>query len=73
MFVGDATVDPVITDLIRDYQLVVTILHGSISQTQKGPYGALFIHVDGNQEEIDRAISYLDSEGIHSEVITTND
>lgn len=71
-FTGGKAADPVITNLIRDYQLVVNILHGSISQTREGPYGTLFIHVDGIPKNIELALSYLREENIDSEVVTVN-
>lgn len=71
-FVGDKTTDPVITELIRKYNLEVTILHGNVTQTKKGPYGTLFIHVDGNQENLKKAIDYLQMEKVSLEVIDAN-
>lgn len=72
-YIGDNTTDPIITNLIRNYQLDVTILHGNVSQTKEGPYGTLFIHVDGDQEKLNQAINYLQDEQLSLEVITAND
>lgn len=69
-FVGKAVEQPLITNLIRDFQITVNILHGKISQTQNGSYGTLFIHLDGEQTEITRAIDYIHSKQVGVEVMT---
>jgi D-methionine transport system ATP-binding protein len=69
-FVGDGAEQPLITNLIRQYQLTVNILQGKISQTQNGSYGTLFIHLDGQEQEIENAISYISSQGVGVEVIS---
>ncbi|QOR66102.1 methionine ABC transporter ATP-binding protein [Cytobacillus suaedae] len=68
-FVGDAAERPLITNLIRNFNLNVNILQGKISQTQSGSYGTLFIHVDGDTNEINKAIDYIHSEQVEVEVI----
>lgn len=68
-FVGDAAERPLITNLIRNFKLNVNILQGKISQTQSGSYGTLFIHVDGDTSEVNKAIDYIHSEQVEVEVI----
>ena len=51
-FVGDNAESPLITKLIRNFELEVNIVQGKISQTRNGSYGTLFIHIDGSNEEI---------------------
>lgn len=68
-FVGDAAERPLITNLIRNFNLNVNILQGKISQTQSGSYGTLFVHVDGETSEIDKALNYIHSENVEAEVI----
>ncbi|WP_141432508.1 methionine ABC transporter ATP-binding protein [Bacillus sp. 03113] len=66
---GEQAKKPIITTLVRDYSLTVSILQGSIAQTQKGPYGTLFIHLDGESNDINRAIDYLNTQPLTVEVI----
>ncbi|MGJ7920131.1 methionine ABC transporter ATP-binding protein [Neobacillus sp. LXY-4] len=68
-FVGEAAEQPVIANLIRQFALTVTILQGKISQTQTGSYGTLFIHLDGEKSEIDKAIDFIHSQQVGVEVI----
>ncbi|GLB59724.1 methionine ABC transporter ATP-binding protein [Cytobacillus sp. NCCP-133] len=69
-FVGEAAEQPLITNLIRNFQVTVNILQGKISQTQSGSYGTLFIHVDGQAEEVAKAIDYIHSQRVGVEVIS---
>jgi D-methionine transport system ATP-binding protein len=69
-FVGDATEQPIIANIIRNFDLSINILQGKISQTQSGSYGTLFIHIEGKDEEIQRAISYIRQQQVEAEVMT---
>jgi D-methionine transport system ATP-binding protein len=69
-FVGEATEQPLITNLIRQHEVTVNILQGKINQTQNGSYGTLFVHLDGDGKEVTRAIEYIRSQLVGVEVLT---
>jgi D-methionine transport system ATP-binding protein len=69
-FVGEATEQPLITNLIRQHDVTVNILQGKINQTQNGSYGTLFVHLDGDSKEITKAIEYIRSQLVGVEVLT---
>ena len=69
-FVGEGAEQPLITNLIRNFSVTVNILQGKISQTQNGSYGTLFIHIDGEKDEIEKAIDYIHSQQVGVEVIS---
>lgn len=69
-FVGGDAEKPLISQMIRKFDVDVNILQGKISQTQNGPYGALFIHIDGEQAEVEKAIAYVDEKKVKAEVIS---
>ncbi|PFO07112.1 methionine ABC transporter ATP-binding protein [Bacillus sp. AFS076308] len=71
-FVGESAEQPLITNLIRDYNVIVNILQGKISHTQNGSYGSLFIHLDGQTTEIKKAVDYLHSQQIGVEVLSND-
>ena len=71
-FVGKTAEQPLITNLIRSFDVNVNILQGKISQTQNGAYGSLFIHVHGTPEEVEKAVGFLDSAKVGVEVITND-
>ncbi|WP_312468934.1 methionine ABC transporter ATP-binding protein [Neobacillus sp.] len=69
-FIGEAAEQPLITNIIKDFNVVVNILQGKISHTQNGSYGTLFIHLDGQSSEIQKAIDYIHSQQVGVEVIS---
>jgi D-methionine transport system ATP-binding protein len=69
-FIGEGTERPLMTDLIRNYDVTVNILQGKISQTQDGSYGTLFIHLDGEEQVITDAVHFIESQQVTVEVIS---
>lgn len=69
-FIGESAEQPVITELIRHHDVTVNILQGKISQTQNGSYGTLFIHLDGDDEKVDKAVDFIRSQQVGVEVVT---
>lgn len=70
IFVGNTSERPVISYLIKEFQIEVNIVHGNISQTANGPYGTLIVQLDGNQENVEKALDKLKTMNIKAEVIT---
>ncbi|MDR7078998.1 D-methionine transport system ATP-binding protein [Neobacillus niacini] len=69
-FVGESTEQPLITNIIRNFDIIINILQGKISHTQSGSYGTLFIHMDGEANEIQKAVDYIHSQQVGVEVIS---
>lgn len=70
VFVGDRTEQPILSRLIKQYQVEVNIVQGNIAQTQNGAYGTLYLQIDGDSNAIDQAIDYLHGKDVHTEVIS---
>ncbi|MDU4172158.1 MAG: methionine ABC transporter ATP-binding protein [Serratia liquefaciens] len=68
-FVGGQTHQAVISDVILRYKVSINILHGKISQTLNGSFGELYIHVEGNDLQIDSMLKLLKEQQIAVEVI----
>lgn len=68
-FTGEGTEQPLITNIIRQFEIEVNILQGKISQTQNGSYGTLFLHVDGLTEEIERTVDFIKDQQVDVEVL----
>ncbi|WP_096190084.1 methionine ABC transporter ATP-binding protein [Evansella halocellulosilytica] len=68
-FVGGDAKKPLINNLIKSFNVTVNILQGKISQTQSGPYGSLFISVDGDKGELDKVKAYIREQDVEVEVI----
>lgn len=68
-FVGMQTHQAVISDVIQRYRVTINILHGKISHTLNGSFGELYIHVEGNDLQIDNMLKLLKERDIAVEVI----
>lgn len=71
-FVGESAEQPLITNLIRSFNINVNILQGKISQTQNGAYGTLFLHLRGESSEVKQAVDYLEKASVGVEVMTND-
>jgi D-methionine transport system ATP-binding protein len=70
-FVGEAAEQPLIANVVRQFRVDANILQGKISQTHQGSYGVLFVHMDGEKEEVARAIDYIRKQQVAVEVISS--
>ncbi|QKS72215.1 methionine ABC transporter ATP-binding protein [Paenalkalicoccus suaedae] len=68
-FVGGEAQRPLITDVVRKFDVSISILQGKISQTQNGPYGSLFISMSGDKSQVDGAIAFIQEQKVDVEVI----
>lgn len=68
-FVGQTTEQPVISQIIKQFDIVVNIVHGKISNTTSGPLGTLFIHIEGSDDQIKAALQILAQHKVQTEVI----
>ncbi len=68
-FRGDVANEPIIANLIKKYNLDVSILYGSIEYIQEIPFGRLIIMLNGQEEDIKDASNHLKELPITSEVI----
>jgi D-methionine transport system ATP-binding protein len=68
-FVGHSTEQPIISHLIKKFEIDINIVHGKISHTTKGPYGTLIVHIDGHVEQVELALKELREHEIQAEVI----
>lgn len=69
VFVGQTTEQPVISQIVKSVDVHVNIIQGSISHTQSGPFGTLYIQIDGTQQNIQKALDIIESFDIQAEVI----
>ena len=70
-FVGDSASEPLVSDLVHQYQIDANILYGNIDKIQGIPFGTLIIELTGDLDQIEAAINFLQqSENVRIEVIT---
>ena len=68
-FVGQTTEQPVISQIIKQFDIVVNIVHGKIATTTSGSLGTLYIHIDGSADQVTAALNFLAQHEVQTEVI----
>ena len=68
-FRGDVTDEPIVANLIRKYNLDLSILYGNIDYIHGVPFGKLIVTVDGKDGDVRAALDHLQGLPIDSEVI----
>lgn len=67
-FVGPKANQALISELIKTYDISINILQGKITQTREGSYGTLFVHIEGDEMEIEKAIQHIEKTSVEVEV-----
>lgn len=68
-FAGATTEQPVISQIIKQFDVIINIVHGKITNTMGGSLGTLFVHIDGDKQHIEQALQFLQQQEIQMEVI----
>lgn len=68
-FIGDSAEEPVISTLIKTYDVDVNILVANLENIKETPYGTLLIELQGDSAHIKNAMTYLDQRKLKVEVI----
>ena len=69
LFVGDAVVQPLMNDLIKKFNLQITILQSDLEILHNKPIGMMLVAAKGLQQEINQAVDHLSSLGLTIEVV----
>lgn len=68
-FLGENSKKPIVSKMIRAFNLDVNILSGNINELMTTSVGNLILEVSGSNQEIEQAINWLNKENIRLEVI----
>jgi len=68
-YLGDSAKKPIISNLIRKFDIDINILSGDIDELQSTSVGNLLIQVIGAKNEIEKAFDWLKNQNIDLEVI----
>lgn len=68
-FFGHSAEEPVISSMIRRFNVDASILYGNIDHIQSTPYGTLIVELSGTQNNIQNALNYLQTRDLGIEVI----
>lgn len=68
-FLGSRTASPIITELVRTYDVQANILYGNIDHLRSTLFGTLTLELQGTQEQLAGVHSFLASKQLQVEVI----
>ena len=71
-FVGEQTEQPILSRLIKQFELEVNIVQGNISHTKSGAFGTLILQIDGDALAVDEAIRFIHEQKVSTEVINND-
>ena len=63
-YVGEQTGQPIIAEMFSTYQVVTNILYGNVEIIQEVPLGSLIVTLKGTFDNRQRALDYLNSQGV---------
>ncbi|HZZ84243.1 MAG TPA: methionine ABC transporter ATP-binding protein [Anaeromyxobacteraceae bacterium] len=69
IFTGARAHDPIISEVVRRYDVLLNILQGSIEYIQDAPYGNLLVEAIGSDEAIAAALDYIRSNHLGAEIL----
>ena len=69
-FKGESAKEPIITQLIRSYEVSVNILLGWLDSLQDTTIGSLTVEISGDEVNRKQALSFLQKSGVRYEVLT---
>lgn len=67
--VGNQVKEPIVTRLVKEFDISVNIISGNIKRLQSNNFGNLILELSGDRENIDLALNFLDKINIHREVL----
>ena len=68
-FIGHSTEEPIISSMVRRFNIDASILHGNIDHIQATLFGTLLVELSGEQKSLQEALSYLQTRELGIEVI----
>ena len=68
-FLEDSAKKPIVSKVIRNFDIDVNILSGNINKLQESSVGHLILELIGEKAEINKALLFLENENVHVEVL----
>ncbi len=69
-FLGTAATEPVISTLVRNYQVQANILYGSVDHIRDTLFGTLTLQLTGSETALTEALGFLTARGLQLEVLS---
>lgn len=68
-YLGDSSKSPIVSRMVKTFDIEVNIISGSINKLQSSNVGHLILELIGDENEIDKSIDYLENKNVNVEVI----
>ena len=68
-FLGNSAGEPIVSGMVKKFDVDVSILFGNIAQLKDVPFGTLIIEISGTKNGIENALEYLHNQNLKTEVI----
>ena len=68
-YAGESAYEPILSQMIRDFGLDLSILHGQIDEIQEQTFGSLAVFASGEAAQILAAIAHLRAVGVQVETV----
>lgn len=68
-FIGNSASEPIVSGMVKRFDVDVSILYGNIDQLKDVPFGTLIIEISGAEGGIKNALEYLHQQNLKTEVI----
>lgn len=72
-YAGEGAYQPVLSRLIREQGLELSILHGQIDEIQGQPFGSLAVYISGDGAPLHAATAALHAAGVQVQEVTADD
>lgn len=69
LFVNQNATQPIISEVVKAQDVSLNVLHGSLTQTQNGAYGTLYVQLTGDEARISASIEQFHQLQVETEVI----
>ena len=68
-YLGESSKDPIVSQMIKNFQIEVSIISGNIDKLQSTSVGHLILELIGENPEIERSIEFLKAKNVNVEVM----
>jgi D-methionine transport system ATP-binding protein len=72
-YAGESAYQPILSHLIRELGLDLSILHGQIDEIQEQTFGSLAVYASGEAAKIDAAVEHLRASGVQVQIVPSKD
>lgn len=72
-YAGESAYQPILSHLIRELGLDLSILHGQIDEIQEQTFGSLAVYASGEAAKIEAAVEHLRASGVQVQIVPSKD